>query len=219
MNDPAKIARLIDHTCLKPDATRSMIETLCEEALEYSFYSVCVNTGHIESCRDILKGSDVKICSVAGFPLGSSLTSIKAMEAKEAESRGANEIDMVINIGALKDGDLALVEDDIAAVVYATSSQVLTKVIIETCYLTDEQKITACRLAVEAGADFVKTSTGFGPSGATAVDVALMRRIVGDDIGVKAAGGIRDYETAIQMIEAGATRIGTSAGVGIARVI
>ncbi len=219
MNDPLIIARLIDHTCLKPDATRTMIETLCEEALEYGFYSVCVNTGHIRLCRDILKGSNIKICSVAGFPLGSSLTSIKAAEAKEAESLGANEIDMVINIGALKDNDLALLEDDIAAVVKATSPDVLTKVIIETCYLTDDEKITACRLAVKAGADFVKTSTGFWPSGAAAEDVALMRRTVGDDIGVKAAGGIRDYETAMRMLKAGANRIGTSAGVGIVKGI
>ena len=202
---------MIDHTLLRPDAARNQIRRLCSEAMEYRFHAVCVNPLHVSFCRDMLEGSGVNICTVAGFPLGASISKVKALEAETAESQGANEIDMVINIGALKDSNLALVADDIAAVVKATSPEITTKVIIETCYLNDDEKTAACKIAVNAGADFVKTSTGFGPRGATVEDVALIRRIVGNKFGVKAAGGIRDYETLIKMIEAGANRIGTSA--------
>jgi len=209
------LARMIDHTLLKSDATASQVEKLCAEALEFGFWAVCVNPIHIERCRILLAGSKVKVCSVVGFPLGAETTAAKVFEAKEAESLGADEIDMVINIGALKDGKWGTVEDDMASVVNVTSKNIITKVILENCYLTEKEKIKGCRLAMAAGADFVKTSTGFGPSGATLEDVALMRRTVGDELGVKAAGGIRDLHTALKMIEAGATRIGTSSSVQI----
>jgi deoxyribose-phosphate aldolase len=209
------IAKMIDHTILKPNATAREIEQLCGEALEYGFYSVCINPTHIGRCRSILAGSKVKICTVAGFPLGASSAATKAFEARNAEEMGADEIDMVINIGALKDNELEFVRNDVASVVNATSTKVLTKVILENAFLTTEEKIKGCILSKEAGADFVKTSTGFGPSGATLEDVILMRHVVGMEFGVKAAGGIRDTAIALKMLEAGATRIGASASVKI----
>jgi len=214
-NIDATIAAMIDHTILKPNATAREIEQLCGEALEFGFYSVCINPTHIARCRSILAGSQVKICTVVGFPLGANSTIVKSFEAGSAEEMGADEIDMVINIGALKDNELAFVRDDIAAVVNATSKGVLTKVILENAYLAVEEKIRGCLLCKEAGADFVKTSTGFGPSGATLEDVILMRHVVGQELGVKAAGGIRDTAMAIKMLQAGATRIGASASVKI----
>lgn len=214
-NIDTNIAAMIDHTILKPNASAAEIEQLCAEALEYGFYSVCINPTHVERCRILLSGSNVKVCSVIGFPLGASTTASKAFEARDAESIGAEEIDMVINIGALKDGALNFVYDDIASVVNATSKNVITKVILENAYLSIEEKIKACLLCKAAGADFVKTSTGFGPSGATVEDVALMRYVVGENLGVKAAGGIRDTAMALKMMEAGATRIGASASVKI----
>jgi deoxyribose-phosphate aldolase len=206
---------MIDHTQLKADATASQIDMLCAEALKFGFWAVCVNPIHIARCRTLLAGSEVKVCTVVGFPLGAATTASKVFEAKDAESLGADEIDMVINVGALKDGESGLVEDDIASVVRATSRNIITKVILENCYLTEKEKIEGCRLAMAAGADFVKTSTGFGPSGAAVDDVALMRKAVGDELGVKAAGGIRDLDTALRMIRAGATRIGTSSSIRI----
>jgi deoxyribose-phosphate aldolase len=206
---------LIDHTLLKPNATARELEQLCGEALEYGFYSVCINPTHVARCRAILVGSRVKVCTVIGFPLGANTTGTKAFEAKDAESLGAEEIDMVINVGALKDNELSFIKDDIAAVVNATSKNVITKVILENAYLTTEEKIKGCLMCKAAGADFVKTSTGFGPSGATLEDVALMRRVVGEELGVKAAGGIRDTAMALKMMQAGATRIGASASVKI----
>jgi deoxyribose-phosphate aldolase len=212
---PEVTPTLIDHTLLKPNAVAREIEQLCGEALEYGFYSVCINPTHVARCKEILSGSRVRVCTVIGFPLGANMTAVKAYEAQSAESLGADEIDMVINIGALKDGELSFVRDDIAAVVEATSKEVITKVILENAYLTTEEKIKACLMCKDAGADFVKTSTGFGPSGATAEDVALMRHVVGSELGVKAAGGIRDTAMALKMMQAGATRIGASASVKI----
>ena len=209
------VAGIIDHTLLRPDATLAQIKELCAEALKFGFWAVCVSPIHIGRCRELLYGSPVKICTVAGFPLGAGSIVSKAFEAKNAESLGADEIDMVINIGGLRDGAWEAVEHDIASVVNATSENIITKVILENCYLTEEEKIKGCHLAIAAGADFVKTSTGFGPSGATIEDVALMRKTVGDKPGVKAAGGIRNLQTALRMIEAGATRIGTSSSVQI----
>ena len=206
---------MIDHTLLKPNATAREVEQLCGEAIEYGFYSVCINPTHIARCRAILAGSRVKVCTVIGFPLGSNTTATKAFEAKDAGCLGAEEIDMVINVGALKDNELSFIKDDIAAVVQATSQNVITKVILENAYLTTEEKIKGCLMCKAAGADFVKTSTGFGASGATLEDVALMRRVVGDELGVKAAGGIRDTAMALKMMQAGATRIGASASVKI----
>jgi deoxyribose-phosphate aldolase len=212
----AKIAHIIDHTLLKPDATRAQIEKLCAEADEIDFASVCVNPSWVSLCASLLAGSDVAVCTVVGFPLGATLSQVKAFEANEAIRLGASEIDMVINIGALKSGDHDLVRDDIRAVAdVCHAGDALLKVIIETALLHDEEKISACQLAQQAGADFVKTSTGFGPGGATTADVSLMRRTVGPDMGVKAAGGIRTLADAERMIQAGATRIGASAGVQI----
>jgi len=211
------LARMIDHTLLKPDATRDQIETLCQEALTYQFASVCVNPHWVPLAAQLLKGSPVKVCTVIGFPLGATSTAAKAFEAADAIAHGAAEVDMVINIGALKSGDLDAVQQDIAAVVEAARGKALVKVILETGLLTRDEKITACRLAKAAGADFVKTSTGFGHGGATVEDVALMRQIVGPEMGVKASGGVRDAATARAMIEAGANRIGASAGVSIVR--
>lgn len=211
-----EIARLIDHTLLKANATQEEIVKLCDEAKKYGFASVCVNPAYVSLCKQLLKDSNVKVCTVIGFPLGATTPTVKAIEAKEAIANGADEVDMVINIGALKSGNYQLVLDDIKAVREATRGKIL-KVIIETAYLTKEEKIKACELAKEAGADFVKTSTGFGPSGATAEDVALMRFVVGPRIGVKASGGIRSFEDAVKMIQAGATRIGASASVAIVR--
>lgn len=207
-------AHMIDHTLLKPNATQEEIGKLCEEAKKYGFASVCVNPAYVPLAAKLLKGSRVKVCTVIGFPLGSTTPTVKAIEARDAIANGADEIDMVINIGALKSGNYSLVLDDIKAVREATRGKVL-KVIIETAYLTREEKIKACELSKQAGADFVKTSTGFGPHGATVDDVKLMREVVGPDMGVKASGGIRDYKTACEMIKAGATRLGTSASVAI----
>lgn len=210
------LAKTIDHTLLKPDATADKIAQLCFEAKKYGFASVCVNPSYVKLCADLLKDTDVKVCTVIGFPLGATSTEVKAFETKNALENGATEIDMVINIGALKAGDNKLVARDIREVVKAAhSAGALVKVIIETALLTDEEKTIACLLAKEAGADFVKTSTGFSSGGATVHDIALMRRAVGPDIGVKAAGGIHSHEEAEQMIAAGATRIGASAGIKI----
>ena len=210
------LAKMIDHTLLKPDATADMIAQLCFEARKYQFASVCVNTTHVKLCTELLQGSDVKICTVIGFPLGATPTEVKVFETKNALENGATEIDMVINIGALKAGDNQLVARDIREVVtVAHTAGALVKVIIETALLNDEEKIVACLLAKEAGADFVKTSTGFSSGGATVHDVALMRQTVGPDLGVKAAGGIRTHEDAEQLVAAGATRLGASAGVKI----
>jgi len=210
------VAAMIDHTLLKPDATKSEIETLCREAKEFGFASVCVNPTWVATCTRLVQGSAVAVCSVVGFPLGATTADTKQYETRRAIFDGAREIDMVINVGALKSGDLHLVESDIRAVTSACrESQVLSKVIIETALLTDEEKVTACTLAKAAAADFVKTSTGFVPGGATAEDVALMRRVVGDDMGIKASGGVRTLEGVKAMVAAGATRIGASAGVRI----
>lgn len=210
------VAAMIDHTLLKPDATRKEIETLCREAADYSFATVCVNPTWVAACAQLLRGTGVAVTSVVGFPLGATTPDVKHYETRRAIFDGAREIDMVINIGALKSGDLRLVERDIEGVTTpCREASALSKVIIEAALLTDEEKITACTLAKAAGADYVKTSTGFGPGGATAADVALMRRVVGDEMGVKAAGGVRDLEGLKAMVAAGATRIGASAGVRI----
>jgi deoxyribose-phosphate aldolase len=210
------LARLIDHTLLKPDATQAQIAQLCHEARQYGFATVCVNPTHARLCADLLKGSGVAVCTVVGFPLGATPTEVKAYEAQQAIDDGATEIDMVINIGALKGGEYDLVERDIAMVTRtAHNNRALCKVIIEAALLTGPEKVKACELAKKAGADYVKTSTGFGPGGATVADVALMRRVVGPEMGVKAAGGIRTLADAKGMVEAGATRIGASAGVKI----
>jgi deoxyribose-phosphate aldolase len=207
-------AAMIDHTLLKADATRDQIATICEEAKKYVFASVCVNPTWVKYSAELLAGTEVKVCTVIGFPLGANTSEVKAFETKNAIENGAGEIDMVINIGALKNGEYDLVRDDIKAVVDAANGT-LVKVIIETCLLTDEEKVKACELSVEAGADFVKTSTGFSTGGATAEDIALMRKTVGPDLGVKASGGVRSLEDMQKMIENGATRIGASSGVAI----
>jgi deoxyribose-phosphate aldolase len=213
---PGGIAEMIDHTLLKPDASRADIETLCREAAEFHFATVCVNPAWVALAAQRLRGSGVGVCSVVGFPLGATTADVKQYETRRAIYDGAAEIDMVINIGALKSGDLRTVERDIEAVVDpCRQCGVGSKVIIEAALLNDEEKITACTLAKAAGADFVKTSTGFGPGGATVADVALMRRIVGAGMGVKAAGGVRDLEGLKAMLAAGATRVGASAGVKI----
>lgn len=210
------VAGMIDHTLLKPDATPDQIAQLCYEARKYEFASVCINPGFVKLTADLLQGSPVKVCTVIGFPLGASSPDVKTFETETALRDGATEIDMVINIGALKGRDHTLVAKDIAGVVrVAHAAGALVKVIIETALLTDEEKVTACLLAKEAGADYVKTSTGFSGGGATVEDVALMRRVVGPEMGVKASGGVKDYEDARHMVEAGATRIGASAGVKI----
>jgi deoxyribose-phosphate aldolase len=209
------IAKMIDHTLLKADTTKAQIVKLCEEAKQYGFASVCVNPTWVATAAELLKGTDVKVCTVIGFPLGANTPETKAFETKNAIENGATEVDMVINIGALKDGNDDLVERDIRAVVEAAKGKALVKVIIETSLLTEEEKVRACQLAVKAGADYVKTSTGFSTGGATVEDVALMRKTVGPNIGVKASGGVRDKQSAKAMIQAGATRIGTSSGVAI----
>lgn len=212
------ISRMIDHTILKADAKKEDIQKLAEEAKIHGFASVCVNPTWVAVAHEVLKDTpEVKVCTVIGFPLGASTPEVKAFEVTNAITNGAGEVDMVINIGALKGKDDALVKRDIAAVVEAARGKALTKVIIETCLLTDEEKVRACKLAVEAGADYVKTSTGFSTGGATKEDIALMRATVGPDIGVKASGGVRSAEDAQVMIAAGATRIGTSGGVAIAQ--
>jgi len=216
MNFDLKIACLIDHTILKPEATRSEVQQVCAEALQYEFASVCVNSFRAAQVAAALNGSAVKTCVVVGFPLGATATAAKVAETLGALADGASEIDMVLNIGALRDGDYAVVESDIRAVVAAASSRgAIVKVILETCLLTDEQKITACQLAKAAGAAFVKTSTGFSKGGATVEDIALMRKTVGPGMGVKASGGVRSPEDVKAMVEAGATRIGSSSGVKI----
>ena len=210
------VAGMIDHTLLKPDATRGEIEKLCREAAEFHFATVCVNPAWVATAAQLLRGTGVGVCSVVGFPLGATTADVKHYETRRAIFDGATEIDMVINIGALKSGDLAVVERDIAAVVGpCREAAVVSKVILEVALLTDEEKIAGSTLAKAAGADFVKTSTGFASGGATAGDVALMRRVVGADMGVKAAGGVRDYEGLKAMVAAGATRVGASAGVKI----
>ena len=212
----ANPANLIDHTLLKPTATADQVRQLCAEAREYKFAAVCVNPVWVPLCAELLAGSLVAVCTVVGFPLGADLSEAKAFEAERCVALGASEIDMVINIGALKDQDFVAVREDIAAVVSSShAAGAIVKVIIEAAYLTDEEKVAACVLAKDADVDFVKTSTGFGPSGATAADVALMRRVVGPGIGVKAAGGIRSGADFRSMVAAGANRIGASAGVKI----
>jgi deoxyribose-phosphate aldolase len=212
----APVAAMIDHTLLKPDATKQDIEQLCREAAEFHFATVCVNPTWVALCSSLLRGTGVGVCAVVGFPLGATTADAKHYETRRVIFDGASEVDMVINIGALKSGDLQVVERDIAAVVGpCREAGVISKVIIEVALLTDEQKIAAATLAKAAGADFVKTSTGFASGGATAADVALMRRVVGADMGVKAAGGVRDYEGLKAMVAAGATRVGASAGVKI----
>jgi deoxyribose-phosphate aldolase len=214
--DAGGVASMIDHTLLKPDATRTDIETLCREAADYRFASVCVNPTWVALCARLLQGSGVKVCSVVGFPLGATTADVKHYETRRAIFDGAREIDMVLNIGALKSGDVRVVERDIDSVAApCRDAGVLSKVIIEAALLSDGEKVTACTLAKAAGADYVKTSTGFGPGGATVADVALMRRVVGEEMGVKAAGGVRDYQGLKAMVAAGATRIGASAGVRI----
>ena len=211
------IASFIDHTALKPDTTLEQIEKLCHEAIEYGFASVCVNPCYVAHCHRILKTSDVKVCTVIGFPLGANTIATKEAETVEAVKNGATEVDMVINVGAIKSGDYELVKNDIAAVVKAAGDSAIVKVILETCLLTDEEKIAACKMCKEAGAHFVKTSTGFSTGGATIEDIRLMRQAVGPDLGVKASGGIRDYKTARAMVDAGASRIGASASIAIVK--
>ena len=213
---PVGVAAMIDHTLLKPDATRASIDELCKEAAQFKFATVCVNPTWVALSARLLSGSGVGVCSVVGFPLGATTPDVKGYETQRAIFDGAREIDMVINVGALKSGDLRVVERDIESVTGpCRACGALSKVIIEAALLTDDEKITACTLAKAAGADYVKTSTGFGPGGATAADVALMRRVVGAEMGVKAAGGVRDLEGMKAMIAAGATRVGASAGVKI----
>lgn len=210
MND---LNTYIDHTNLKPNAVRADIEQLCKEAVQYHFKSVCVNSANVPYAAEMLEGTDVEVCCVVGFPLGACLSSVKAFETAEAIRAGATEIDMVINIGMAKDGDWDYVTSDISAVVQAAAGKAHVKVIIETCLLTDDEKINACKAAMKAGADFVKTSTGFSIGGATVSDVKLMRSVVGNALGVKAAGGVRTREDAENLILAGASRLGASCGV------
>lgn len=210
-----KIANMIDHTVLKAVTTKEDVKKICSEAKEYGFFSVCINPTQIEFAKNELKGSNVAVCTVIGFPLGANTSEVKAFETKDAIAKGADEVDMVINIGALKDKNYELVEKDIKAVVDAANKEALVKVIIETCYLTDEEKKKACELAVKAGTDFVKTSTGFGTGGSTPADIKLMREAVGQNIGVKASGGVRNEKDAIAIVEAGASRIGASASIAI----
>lgn len=210
----AEIAAMIDHTLLKAFATKPQIEQLCKEAAEYHFASVCVNPAYVALAARQLKGTGVKVCTVIGFPLGANTSAAKAFETRDAIQNGADEVDMVINVGAMKSGDYELVEKDIQAVVDAANGT-LVKVIIETCYLTDEEKVVACKAAAKAGANFVKTSTGFGTGGATPADVALMRKNIPDTMKVKASGGVHNYDEAMAVIQAGASRIGASAGMAI----
>lgn len=213
--DKQQLAKMIDHTILKPEADKASIEKLCKEALEYNFASVCINPTNVELAAKLLKGSEVKVCTVIGFPLGANTMEVKAFETKDAIAKGADEVDMVINIGRLKDKDYEYVEKDIKAVVDAADKKAVTKVIIETCLLTEEEKVKACELAKKAGADFVKTSTGFSTGGATPEDIKLMRETVGPDMGVKASGGVRSIEDAEAVIKNGATRIGASVSIAI----
>ncbi|MBI3891957.1 MAG: deoxyribose-phosphate aldolase [Candidatus Wallbacteria bacterium] len=211
-----KLAALIDHTLLKPDATDAEVRKLCEEAAQYKFASVCINPSKVKLDAELLRGTGVKVCTVVGFPLGATTSFTKESETRDCVANGADEIDMVINVGALKAKDHDKVREDIEAVVRAAGGRI-TKVILETALLNDEEKVVACKLAKEAGADFVKTSTGFGGGGATVHDIELMRKTVGPDMGVKASGGIRDFETAKKMVDAGATRLGASASIAIVK--
>ncbi len=211
----SEISNRIDHTLLKPEASQSSFDKLCSEAAQYGFKAVCVNSAWVAYVTQKLRGSSVAVCAVVGFPLGASLRAVKAFEAEKAIADGASELDMVMNIGALKGGDLKKVEADIRTVRQAAAGATVLKVIIETCLLKETEKVRACEIAKHAGADFVKTSTGFSSGGATVEDVALMRKIVGPEMGVKASGGIKDWLAAAAMIKAGADRIGTSAGVVI----
>lgn len=213
--DKKIIASMIDHTALKPETTCEEIEKLCREAIEHGFASVCVNPYYVRKVSEMLADTSVKACTVIGFPLGANTMDVKAFEAQKAVADGADEVDMVINVGALKDKNYDLVYNDIRCVVEAVKEKALVKVIIETCLLTDDEKVKACQLSMEAGAHFVKTSTGFNKGGATAHDIELMRKTVGKEIGVKASGGVRTYEDAVSMINAGASRIGASASVKI----
>lgn len=217
LSDWRSIARLIDHTLLKPEAARDQVAALCDEARRFQFASVCVNPAYVALCADLLHADpDVAVCTVIGFPLGATLPEVKAYEAVQVLAQGAREVDMVLNVGALKTRDYDLVQRDIAGVVeVAHAHGALCKVILETALLTDEEKETACQISQAVGADFVKTSTGFGPGGATMHDIALMRRVVGPVMGVKASGGVRTLDDVRQMVAAGATRIGASAGVRI----
>ena len=219
MKLPKPLNKYFDHTLLKPEATNEQIDKLCEEAREYDFYSVCVNTCYVSRCYDALKDTDVKVAAVVGFPLGACTTQSKVFETREAFMDGASEVDMVLNVGKFKSGDNDYIRDDIRGVAEAAHGfGGIVKVILETCLLTDEEIEEACKLSMEAGADFVKTSTGFSTGGATAEHVALMKKTVGDHLMVKASGGIRDYDQCMKMIEAGADRIGASASVKIMEV-
>lgn len=218
-DEPARIAQMIDHTLLKPNAKREDVKKVCDEALKYGFASVCVNPSYIGFVADQLKGSKVAPCCVIGFPLGATLPEVKAFETETAITNGAKEIDMVINIGAVKSGEWDLVKKDIERVVWASRGRALVKVILETCLLTKEEIVQACQVSKQAGVDFVKTSTGFSTGGALVEDVKLMRDTVGPNIGVKASGGVRDYKSAQAMIQAGANRLGTSAGVDIMKFL
>jgi deoxyribose-phosphate aldolase len=211
-----EIASMIDHTLLKPEATLSEIEILCDEAMKYNFASVCVNPSYVSTCFDLVKSSNVKVCTVIGFPLGATTIQSKLMEAEEAIKNGAEELDMVINVGKLKDKNYDFVLNDLKTIAHLAKKHLCTsKVILETCLLNDEEKVAACLVAEEAGLDFVKTSTGFSKGGATVHDVSLMKFVIGDKLKVKASGGIRSYEDAMNMINAGASRLGASAGVKI----
>jgi deoxyribose-phosphate aldolase len=212
---PASLAKYIDHTLLKPEASQEQVRKICDEAKRYHFASVCVNPNYIKFVADQLSGSGVNPCVVIGFPLGANTPEGKSDETHAVIMQGAKEVDMVVNIGAIKSGDWVLVKRDIEAVVTAAKGRALVKVIIETCLLTNEEKVKVCTIAKIAGANFVKTSTGFSTGGATVEDVALMRKTVGPEMGVKASGGIRDYDSAVAMIKAGATRLGTSSGAKI----
>lgn len=215
MENEMKLNKYIDHTILKPGASVSDVKKICDEAKEYAFASVCVNPANIAFVAQELKDTDVNPCVVVGFPLGATLPEVKAFEADSCIALGAKEVDMVANIGAIKSGDFDLVKRDIAAVVKTAKGRALVKVIIETCLLTDDEKIQVCKIAKSVGADFVKTSTGFSTGGAVKSDIELMRRVVGSEMGVKASGGVRSYADAVTMINAGATRLGTSSGVSI----
>lgn len=212
-----EILGMIDHTILKAEATEEMVKVLCEEAMEFKFAAVCVNPCFVGFSKELLKNSNVKVATVIGFPLGANTSEVKAFETKNAIENGAEEVDMVINIGALKSKNYSLVKEDIEAVVEAAKGKAIVKVIIETSLLNHEEKIKACELAMEAGADFVKTSTGFSTGGATVEDIRLMKEVVGDKLKIKASGGIRDLETAKKMVAEGANRLGASSGVEIAK--
>jgi len=212
------LASIVDHTLLKQDATEDQIRKICQEAREYKFASVCVNPYYVPLVVEQLKGSGVKTCCVIGFPLGATTTKTKVFETKDAIENGVQEVDMVINVGAVKSGDWDYVRNDIESVVIAAGQKAIVKVIFETCLLSDDEKMKACTISKLAGANFVKTSTGFSTGGATVEDIRLMRKTVGQDMGVKASGGIKDYDTALAMVKAGATRLGTSSGVVIAKM-